>query len=277
VRTLVLGLSGQLGDALRPKLAARGIGVVAVSRAAHPPEDGLDWRVGLLQAMPALPEGIDTILSLGPLDAFADWYALAAPAAQRVIAIGSAGVHDKRDSPDPAERALAARLGDAEARLFAAAAARGAQATVLRPTLLYGAGRDRSLAPLVALARRWRVLPIPAGAVGLRQPVHVDDVAAAVLACLQAPAPITASVDVPGGETLPFAAMLARTLARQAPGARLWRVPTWLFRLGLACAGARVPPAVSAAGFIGRLNRDQVFDAGPAQRLLGRPLRGFDP
>jgi hypothetical protein len=94
---------------------------------------------------------------------------------------------------------------------------------------------------------------------------------------LQAPAPITASVDVPGGETLPFAAMLARTLARQAPGARLWRVPTWLFRLGLALAGKRVPPAVSATGFVGRLNRDQVFDAGPAQRLLGRALRPFEP
>jgi hypothetical protein len=47
--------------------------------------------------------------------------------------------------------------------------------------------------------------------------------------------------------------------------------------MGLALAGRRLPPAVSTPGFLGRLNRDQGFDAGPAQRLLGRPLRKFDP
>ena len=55
------------------------------------------------------------------------------------------------------------------------------------------------------------------------------------------------------------------------------RVPAWLFRIGLALAGRRLPPSVSAPGFLGRLNRDQVFDPEPAQRLLGRPMRPFEP
>jgi hypothetical protein len=71
--------------------------------------------------------------------------------------------------------------------------------------------------------------------------------------------------------------MVARTLARHAPRARIWRGPAWLFRAGLALARRRLPPVVSTPGFLGRLNRDQVFDPGPAQRLLGRPLRAFDP
>jgi hypothetical protein len=71
--------------------------------------------------------------------------------------------------------------------------------------------------------------------------------------------------------------MVQRTLQRHAPSARLWRVPTWLFRIGLVLAGRRLPPAVSTPGFLGRLNRDQVFDPGPAQRLLGRALRPFAP
>jgi nucleoside-diphosphate-sugar epimerase len=275
-RALVFGLSGQLGEALRAPLHAAGWTLDAVSREPRPDVDGVRWHRGGLPDAPQVAGPFDAIVSLGPLDVFAEAVARHGLMAPRIVAIGSTGVHSKAASPDPAERALAARLASAERDLAAAVAGRAALA-LLRPTLVYGHGLDRSLTPLVAFARRHGWLVLPRAARGLRQPVHVDDVAAAVLACLEATAPITSSVDVPGGETLPFAAMLARTLARHAPGARLWRVPTWLFRLGLALAGKRVPPAVSATGFVGRLNRDQVFDAGPAQRLLGRALRPFEP
>jgi nucleoside-diphosphate-sugar epimerase len=234
------------------------------------------WRIGHLPDAPIVAEPFDAIVSLGPLDVFADAVARHGVASRRVIAIGSTGVHSKADSPDPAERELAARLAQAERRLADALAGRATLA-LLRPTLVYGHGLDRSLTPLVEFARRRGWLVLPRTARGRRQPVHVDDVAAAVLACLQASTPIDAAIDVPGGETLPFDALVARTLARRAPGATLWRVPAWLFRIGLALAGSRLPPAVSAPGFLGRLNRDQVFDPGPAQRLLGRTLRGFEP
>jgi nucleoside-diphosphate-sugar epimerase len=275
-RALVFGLSGQLGEALRAPLRAAGWMLDAVSREPRPAAEGVRWHRGGLPDAPQVAGPFDAILSLGPLDVFAEAVARHGLTAPRIVAIGSTGVHSKAASPDPSERALAARLAAAERDLAAALAGRATLAQ-LRPTHVYGHGLDRSLTPLVAFARRHGWLVLPRAAHGLRQPVHVDDVAAAVLACLEAPVPMAASVDVPGGETLPFDAMLARTLEVHVPGARLWRVPTWLFRLGLALAGARVPPTVSAAGFIGRLNRDQVFDADPAQRLLGRPLRGFDP
>ena len=59
-----------------------------------------------------------------------------------------------------------------------AARDRNVAGTIFRPTLIYGTGRDRSLAPIARFARRWRVLPLPVGARGLRQPVHaaVDDI-----------------------------------------------------------------------------------------------------
>ena len=71
MRTLVFGLTSQVGDALWPGLAAQGAGIVAVSRHPLPEHPAIDWRVGMLQAMPALPGDIGTILSLGPLDLFA--------------------------------------------------------------------------------------------------------------------------------------------------------------------------------------------------------------
>jgi nucleoside-diphosphate-sugar epimerase len=275
-RALVFGLSGQAGAALRAPLLAAGWQVEAVSRQPRDDGDGVRWRPGGLPDCALVAAPFDAIVSLGPLDVFAEAVATHGSAAPRVVAIGSTGVHSKADSPDPFERDLAVRLAQAERRLRDALAGRAALA-LLRPTLVYGHGLDRSLTPLVAFARRRGWLVIPRTARGLRQPVHVDDIAAMVLACLAAPAAIDADIDLPGGETLPFGAMVARTLARHAPRARVWRVPAWVFRIGLALAGRRLPPGVSTPGFLGRLHRDQVFDPEPAQRLLGRPLRAFDP
>lgn len=276
MRLLVFGLSGQVGDALRVRLLESGQQVLAVSRQVRASEPGVDWIAGSLQAMPTLPDGLDAVLSLGPLDAFADWFAAAAPHGLRVIALGSTGRVDKRDSSDPLERALADRLQTAERLLFEAARARGAAVTVLRPTLLYGNGRDRSLTPLVALARRWRVVPLPWSAQGRRQPVHVDDVAGAVLACLHAPATAGQAYDLPGAETLAFDAMVRRALAVHAPGSRVLRLPWPVFDLALWLAG-RVGIADGSAGALDRLSRDQVADAGPASSAFGWAARGFVP
>ena len=56
---------------------------------------------GSLDAMPALPDRLDAVVSVVPLDAFARWIDTQPLAAVRVIAIGSTGVRDKRASPDP--------------------------------------------------------------------------------------------------------------------------------------------------------------------------------
>lgn len=276
MRTLVFGLTSQVGDALWPHLSARGEAIVAVSRHAFPAHPVIDWRVGMLQAMPALPDDIGTILSMGPLDLFADWFAQCDLGARRVLAIGSTGIHDKRDSPDPVDRDIAERLAQGEARLFAAAAARGVAATVLRPTLLYGGGRDRSLTPLAALARRWRVLPLPRSARGLRQPVHVEDVAGAMLAALPETATHGRAFDLPGGELLRFDAMVRRAVAARAPGARVVRLPDWILRTAAPLAG-RVGADGWGAGSIARMARDQVADPTAAAEAFGYAPRAFSP
>jgi nucleoside-diphosphate-sugar epimerase len=274
---LVTGLSGQVGEAVRERLLARGDAIVAVSRNHRDDAPGLQWRHGSLEEMPALDGRFDAILSLGPLDAFARWYAAALPSAPRVVALSSTGRHDKRLSPDPAERDLAARLAAAESALFSATRATGAEVTVLRPSLIYGRGRDRSLAPLVERARRWRLLPLPSDARGLRQPVHVDDVADAVLACLDQPfATVGRAFDLPGGETLPFDEMLRRTLAVHVPAARLLRLPPMLFALG-AWLSARLGRPVAGAGVRARLSLDQVSDPGPARAAFGYQPGRFRP
>ena len=276
-RLLALGLSGPVGDAVRERLLARGDAVVAVSRQHRGDAGGVAWRHGSLEAMPDFEESFDAILSLGPLDAFVRWYVDALPSAPRVIALSSTGRHDKRLSQDPRERELAARLAAAEADLFAAGRTAGAAVTVLRPSLMYGRDRDRNLSVLAATARRWGVLPMPWNATGLRQPVHVDDVAAAVLACLDQPLTTTGKAfDLPGRETMSFEAMVRRTLALRAPGARLLKLPPFLFALATWLVELSGRPA-PGRGARARVALDQLADPGPARNAFGYDPGRFRP
>lgn len=276
-RLLAIGLSGPVGDAVREGLQACGDAVVAVSRQPREDGGGVAWRHGSLEAMPDVDEPFDAILSLGPLDAFVRWYVDALPSAPRVIALSSTGRHDKRLSEDPRERELAARLAAAEADLFAAGRTAGAAVTVLRPSLMYGRDRDRNLSVLAATARRWGVLPMPWNATGLRQPVHVDDVAAAVLACLDKPLGSAGkSFDLPGRETMSFEAMVRRTLAARAPGARLLRLPPFLFAVAAWLVGLSGRPA-PGRGTRARVALDQLADPSPARIAFGYDPGRFRP
>lgn len=268
----IFGLTGLVGEALRAQLRPADPLSWAVTRRAPAMADSLPWRIGTLPELDP-PPPVRAIASLGPLDAFTDWFEATTLAPERVVALGSTSRHGKATSPDPAERALARALADCESRLQAACARRGTTLTLLRPTLVWGRGRDRNLARWVALARRWRWLPLPRTARGLRQPIHADDVAAAVLAALRAPAPVPGAFDLPGGETLPYDEMVSRCLAVAAPGARLVRLPASVFRLGLALAGRRGP----GPGVVARLDQPLAYDGEPAKTALGLAPRPFRP
>src|SRR5690606_32218733 len=275
---LLFGGSGPLGSAVLARLLAAGWRVDALSRAPREARPGLRWWRGDLGAMPALPETCDAVLSCGPLDLFAAWYAAAGPRARRVVAFGSTSATTKRTSADAGERDLAARLAGAESTLLDAAPRRGAGAVVLRPTLVYGGQAPLALERIAEMARRRGVFVLPRGATGLRQPVHVDDLAGAAMAALAAPEAATGrGYDLPGGEALPYREMVARVLAAQAPEARLLEVPGPAFALlaGLLRSAGRLPGFGRAAQ--ARLREDLAFDPAPAAEALGYAPRPFRP
>lgn len=274
---LVFGGSGQIGRALLQRLRRDGWRVTAVSRRPQAGHAALQWLHGDLQQLHGAPARVDAIVSCGPLDHFAQWYARGGVTAPRVLAFGSTSVATKQASADAAERELAARLQSAEAALFARAGERDAAATVLRPTLVYGAGRDASLTRIATLARRHGWVPLPRGATGLRQPVHIDDLADAAVAALDADASHGRAYALPGGETLPYREMVARILACLQPPARLVELPAPLFALLLRAArwSGRAHDLGDAA--VARLRADLVFDAGPARRDFGYAPRDFTP
>lgn len=276
---LLFGLSGAVGRALLALRNEADPPWLAVTRQRAPTsESGVHWRQGALPAMVSDDLGeIDAIASLGPLDAFAHWFAASAIRPERVIALGSTSVDSKRDSPDPAERDLATRLAEAEARLTRCCRERGSALLILRPTLIYGMGGDRSLSRLVALAQRFRWLPISARATGLRMPVHAADIADVVARGLRTPRPWQGVYALPGGEALPFRAMLERTLVVAVPRARLLSLPHPLFLAGCALSTKLGLLAGATAGMLSRLDQDLLADATAAGSDLGYAPRPFQP
>jgi len=269
VRTcLVFGASGAIGRFLLTRLLTAGERVFAVSRHVQADaRDGLRWIEGSLENDAALPDAVDAIFSCGPLDAFARWYARTPTGSARVVAIGSMSADSKRDSIDAAERNVASRLAEAEDLVLRVAASRNAAATLLRPTLVYGAGRDRSLASIARFARRWRVFPRIAGASGLRQPVHADDLALACVAVASSPKTAGRHYEVGGGERLTFAAMIERTC--RSLDVHCVALPVPLFAL------RAFAPSRSAA--IARLTHDLVADNTDAAHDFDWSPRPFMP
>lgn len=267
---LVFGGSSQIGHFLLPRLLASGELVLALSRYPRRAQAGVNWLRGALPAdVPALPP-LSAIISFGPLQELGDWLAQARLIdAPRVIAISSMSAETKRDSSVPTERTISRQLRDGETALAAACARHGCAWTVLRPTLVYGAGLDKSLTPIARRAMRLRLFPLPAGR-GLRQPVHADDIAQAVMAALDCPATSGRILPIGGGERLPAGEMFAR-VRRSLPQATLpLPLPAWLLRLGQRA----LPPL---RGPLSRLDSDLIADNGELQRLLGIRPRPFRP
>ena len=274
---LVFGASGQVGAPLLERLNHAGWRVYAVSRQPHSDAPGRHWLRGDFASVHGLPDAVDAIFSCGPLDLFARWHAGAGIRCPRIVAFGSTSAATKHGSDDDHERELARRLLGAEAALFAQSEQRGANATMLRPTLVYGAGRDATLTRIAGMAQRWGRFVLPRRSDGLRQPVHVHDLAAAALAASASPATHGRSYDLPGGETLPYREMVRRVLASLESAPPLHELPMPLFRLVVKAAQARGIARELTEAAVARMREDLVFNVEPAQRDFGYAPRVFKP
>lgn len=265
---LVIGASSQIGHFLLPRLVAAGEDVLPLGR--RPRESDIGWVTGQLPGeMPTLPP-LKAIVCLGPLNGLAEWLARTRlPGTPHIVATSSMSAETKRDSSNPEERDLSRILREAETQLSTTCASRGMPWTIFRPTLVYGAGLDKSLTPVVQTALRRHVFPLPAGR-GQRQPVHADDIAAAIVAALQLPAGRNRTFAIGGGERLSAAEMFRR--ARRTAGAITFPVPIPRFILN---AAVLVSPAMR--GPVHRLDSDLIADNQALEADLGIHPRAFAP
>lgn len=274
----VLGAGSQLTPFLSRRLAALGFEGLCVSRTEPTMPAAFPWRAMDLSQPLDWPEQPGAIaFSVLPL-----WLlpphlpALAASGVTQLVAFSSTSVFAKAESPDPDEQALVRRLADAEAATAEACESAGIPWTLLRPTLIYGSGRDQNVSAVAAFIRRFGFFPVAHPASGLRQPVHADDLAAAAVSAIANPKAYHRAFNLPGGETLTYRQMIERIFEALGRSPRLLPLPTWLLRAAMPIGQQRLPHRYSPALFL-RMNQDLAFDAAEAHAALGYSPRNFAP
>jgi nucleoside-diphosphate-sugar epimerase len=304
---LVTGATGVVGSFLLPRLHEAGFTVQAISRRPRARSEsgvrpyggpgGEPGRVRWLsldlardlpspgQAASATPNRSTAELGCDPpallLHAAPIWLLprllppLSELGLRRVVAFSSTSRFTKRDSSSARERDTARRLGEAEEAVESICRERRIAWTIFRPTLIYGGGRDRNVSAIARLVRRLGFVPVAGPALGARQPVHADDLARACLAALDNPATFGKAYDLPGGEILTYAEMVARIARGVGRKPRLLRLPLPALRFAIGLARLLPGFAHLSMEMADRMSEDLTFDDGPARRDFGYAPRGF--
>lgn len=282
LRVGVLGASSLVGRCVLPLLRAAGWHVVAYTRQTQNHDElGVRWRV--------LPSGAsgrpvphdDAVMTpywicVAPIWVLPDYFSLIeASGARHVVALSSTSRFTKVGSGNTVENAVAAKLIESEARVQVWAESHGIKWLILRPTLIYGLGRDKNISEIARFIRRFGFFPVLGRAQGLRQPIHAEDIAAACVCALHAPDVANRAYNISGGETLTYRDMVARVFAALDCNPRLLTVPLWVFRMAVAMLRPLPRYRQLSAAMAVRMNRDLVFDHAEAVRDLGFKPRGF--
>lgn len=275
---LICGADGFLGRAIASRLSSAGHNIV---RGVHHPHQAgdiaIDYRQDVTQQdwLPRL-HGVDAVVNaVGILtERQAEDFSRIhhrAPAAlfQACARIGIKTVIQISAVGGPRMTPYLQSKRAADAALLAAMPM---NAVVLRPTLIFGqeGASTRFFMTLASLP----LLAIPQG-VGKVQPVHVDDVAAAVVRLLTAQTPQTPShiLDLPGPRAMDYTQWMEnyRQLMGLRPALHL-PIPASLMAAAARIAGL-FPRSLLSRDTWTMLAQGNCADAGSATALLGHPLR----
>ena len=274
MRVHVTGGSGFLGGSVIPLLVAAGHEPTALARSAAAAE-----RVTALGAEPVSgdlddPASVDEAFDASGAEALINLASLGFGHAPTIVAAAEeAGM---KRAVFVSTTSIFTRLATGSKPVRVAAEetiiSSALDWTIIRPTMIYGTPADRNMARLLRALRRLPVLPLPGGGRGLQQPVHVDDLASAIVGALDRPLTVHRAYDVAGPEPLTLRAVIEQ--AGDAAGRRPRLVP---IPLAPAVAMARLYEAVAPSPRLkseqlARLAEDKAVDIGPARADLG-----FDP
>jgi len=282
---LVTGATNQIGYFLLPQLMQPHWSVIACSRqppivsqttesASHP---ALHWQtVDLFTALPTLPDTPTVLFHLAPLPLLPELLGrLPTNSLQQVVAFSSTSRFTKQNSPEAQEQQVALSLIKAEQAVLEYCDQLAIPCTILRPTLIYGCGRDKNVSFIARFIQRFKFFPILEAGRGLRQPVHAADLATACLQLLDNPTVYGQSYNLTGGETLTYRAMVIAIFQHLQQKPRIITISrttfTQMTRYANWLPGFR---HVSTAMLL-RMNQDLCFDASPAGRDFGYQARGF--
>lgn len=276
----VLGATSLVGECILRKLLKEQRPIIAFSR--HPvtqTHSQIIWQQLISHQtvkINAVKHNIPLWICAAPIWILHDHFdLLLAYGIRRIVVLSSTSRFTKNNSFDPHERKIALQLIKGEELVQTWATSHKIEWIILRPTLIYGYGRDINITEIAQFIRRFGFFPIFGSAQGLRQPIHAEDVASACCYALNAVNLTNCSYNLTGGETLAYCEMVKRIFTVLDRSPRLLTIPMWLFRIAITCLQPLPRYRHWTAAMAERMNQDLIFDNSAARQDLGFSPRPF--
>lgn len=192
-------------------------------------------------------------------------HACHAAGVQRAIFVSSTSIYTTLDAPAKIAK-LAAEDTVINSRL---------DCTILRPTMIYGTEGDRNMIRLIRFLRRSPIVLVPGDGESRQQPIHVEDLARAIVDCLDVEATVGKDYNLSGAQAITFNELIDQTC--QALGVKRVKVHV---PLGAALWASRLLNRLRRRVWIKeeqilRLNEDKSFEHSDARRDFGFSPRSF--
>ncbi|WP_052292600.1 SDR family oxidoreductase [Laribacter hongkongensis] len=218
----------------------------------------------------------DAVISLAPLPSIDVVVKMAqALGAKRIIAFGSMGRFSKLGSASAIEQDFVVQQERAENIFSMQCETAGMGWTLFRPTMIYGADSDLNVSFIKSMISKFGFFPIPVGANGLRQPVHVDDLASACVLALVHGVTCNKAYNLGGGEVLRFPVLVERIFEAEGKRAILIPMPMLLFSLLISIAKKFPKAAFVRKEMVERMFQDLTADSQAAKDDFGYAPRPF--
>lgn len=279
---LITGARSDLGQAVLQHIMP-GQPVIAVSRGTDFPqrsgeETWLSWEY--FEKAPVQDFiGADTWMALSPIWSASDMAETLQRFAplKRVIAMSSTSIIGKAQTADSNEQDVVQKLIEGERALQQWAEAQGSELTICRASMVYGGVHNQNIAFMQRFIKWLRFFPMLSDGEGLRQPVHVEDLASALTQLRECSDLPQQTYVLAGGERIRYRDMVARVFEAQEQTLRILTLPKGIL-MGLARIFSRLPGLrFINPEMVMRMEKDMVYDIEPAQADFGYTPGKFRP
>jgi nucleoside-diphosphate-sugar epimerase len=163
-------------------------------------------------------------------------------------------------------------------RLAAEEAIRGSGLawTILRPTMIYGTDRDRNIFRVVRSLKRVPVFPVFGDGNHLQQPIHVEDLALAIVRASKSDRTVGKAYNLPGQSPLSFNDLIRTVGKALNKRVVLIHVPQQFLLPVLALYNRMSRRPLLKVEQVLRLNEDKAFSYEEAVRDFGFAPRSFE-
>jgi len=272
---LVSGANGVVGQPLVHRLIEAGLSFGSITRSKREGQIQWDLEVEPSEGIIEQISRFDCLIHCAPIWLLPNRLEIFKKAGiNRVIAFSSTSVISKQKSSNPIEQKLVERLSNAESELIAFCHSEGISVTILRPTMIYGYGRDQNVSHIARLIKKFGFMVLVGKAHGLRQPVHADDLVDACYSVLNATSELRDTYNLAGGEALSYRAMVERIFFGLQAKARIVSLPLGVFRFLLWLA-SKFTSFDYTPEMANRMNQDLSYSNQPAIEDFGYAPQSF--